>query len=137
VLTSHDSPELVRQASRSGVGAYLLKPPGRNEMERAIAISMARFEDLMELRRLNEELQNALTQIRTLRELLPICSACKKIRDDSGYWEELESYMMRYSGTQFSHGICPDCMERLYPDLENEDEDEDEDGGGMVMPDPA
>ncbi len=63
------------------------------------------------------ELQNALEEINTLRGVLPICSKCKKIRDDTGYWEQIESYIKKHSGAQFSHGICPDCIKELYPDM--------------------
>ncbi len=62
------------------------------------------------------ELQDALADIRTLRGLLPICASCKKIRDDGGYWQHLEQYVTAHSEAQFSHGFCPDCMRKLYPE---------------------
>lgn len=62
------------------------------------------------------ELQNALSQIRQLSGLLPICASCKQIRDDKGYWEEVETYLAKYAGVQFTHGICPTCAEDLYPE---------------------
>ncbi|HEY84284.1 MAG TPA: response regulator, partial [Chloroflexi bacterium] len=76
-LTAYDTPELVEEASKAGVGAYLLKPPNGKELERAITIALARFDDMVELRRLNAELQDALEQVQTLSGLLPICSSCK------------------------------------------------------------
>jgi PAS domain S-box-containing protein len=60
------------------------------------------------------ELQEALANIKTLRGFLPICASCKKIRDDSGYWNQLESYLREHADVEFSHGICPDCAGRLY-----------------------
>ena len=63
------------------------------------------------------QLQEALASIKTLRGLVPICAACKKIRDDSGYWNQLESYLLNHTEAQFSHGICPQCVRRLYPEL--------------------
>lgn len=66
------------------------------------------------------DLQRALAQVRTLSGLLPICSGCKKIRDDQGYWQQIESYIRDHSEADFSHGVCPDCTERLYPDLPRE-----------------
>jgi hypothetical protein len=136
VLTAHERPELVEGASAAGVGAYLVKPPNAREMERAIAIAMARFDDLMELRRLNAdlqtgnearerlilELQNALAQVKTLSGLLPICSSCKKIRDDQGYWNQLEVYIQDHSEAVFSHSLCPDCAKKLYPEIFGDDE---------------
>jgi PAS domain S-box-containing protein len=62
-------------------------------------------------------LQSALDEIKVLRGILPICSKCKKIRDDSGYWEQIESYIDKHSDAKFSHGICPDCIKELYPDI--------------------
>ncbi len=71
VVTAHESPALVEQASQVGVGAYLVKPPGMREMERAITIAMARFEDMLELRRLNAELQDALARVKLSGQGLP------------------------------------------------------------------
>jgi PAS domain S-box-containing protein len=61
------------------------------------------------------ELQEALVNIKTLRGLIPICSNCKKIRDDQGYWQQVEVYVREHSDAQFSHSICPECMDKLYP----------------------
>jgi hypothetical protein len=63
------------------------------------------------------ELRKALSEIRQLRGLIPICSGCKKIRDDEGYWHQIEMYFHDHSEVEFSHGICPDCIEKLYPDI--------------------
>ncbi len=63
-----------------------------------------------------EELQAALDEVNLLSGFLPICASCKKIRDDKGYWNQIESYLKRHSGVEFSHGICPECAEQLYPD---------------------
>lgn len=73
--------------------------------------------DITERQETMRELRAALAEITDLRDILPICSSCKKIRDDGGYWEQVEAYVSRYTGAQFSHGMCPDCMTRLYPDL--------------------
>jgi hypothetical protein len=64
------------------------------------------------------ELQNALTEIRALRGILPICSFCKKIRDDKGYWEQVDVYISKHSKADISHSICPECMKKHYPDLD-------------------
>ena len=122
VLTAHERPELVEGASAAGVGAYLVKPSNAREMERAIAIATARFDDLMELRRLNAELQDAPAQVKTLSGLLPICSSCKKVRDDEGYWNQLEVYIQDHSNILFSHGLCPECAKELYPEIFRDDE---------------
>jgi hypothetical protein len=84
--------------------------------------SRYRFSDM--LRKEHEELldekvnlEKALKQIKTLHGLLPMCASCKKIRDDSGYWKQIEAYLYEHSDAKFSHGICPDCAKELYPDI--------------------
>jgi PAS domain S-box-containing protein len=70
-----------------------------------------------ERERLVRELRQALADVKTLRGLIPICASCKKIRDDQGYWKQIEGYISEHSDAVFSHGICPECMEKLYPGL--------------------
>ena len=65
----------------------------------------------------NTELKDALEQIKTLQGILPICSNCKKIRDENNVWHQMESYVSNHTKAQFSHGLCPDCAGRLYPDI--------------------
>lgn len=65
--------------------------------------------------KLIDELRGAIAKVKTLSGLLPICSSCKKVRDDKGYWRQVEEYVSAYSEVEFSHGVCPDCMKRLYP----------------------
>ena len=72
----------------------------------------------IEREKMVRELKMALADVKTLSDLLPICSACKKIRDDKGYWSQIEAYIHKHSGTRFSHGICPECAKDLYPDLD-------------------
>jgi C4-dicarboxylate-specific signal transduction histidine kinase len=69
------------------------------------------------------ELETALSEIKTLKGILPICSHCKKIRDDDGYWNQLEAYISAHSEAQISHGICRECAEKYYPELNLYDED--------------
>jgi PAS domain S-box-containing protein len=70
-----------------------------------------------------DKLTRALEDVKTLRGFLPICSSCKKIRDDSGYWQQIEAYISTHSNAEFSHSICPECYKDLYPDLAAEDDD--------------
>jgi len=71
-----------------------------------------------EKEKLIAELQMTIDEVKTLGSLLPICASCKKIRDDKGYWNQLEGYIQEHTDTAFSHGICPDCAQKLYPDLD-------------------
>lgn len=77
----------------------------------------ARKEAERERERLIAALEDALAHIKTLRGLLPICASCKKIRDDHGYWTQVEAYLSARSDVEFTHSICPDCMKALYPGL--------------------
>jgi len=96
----------------------------RSETERALV------RDIAERRRMEKEkekliyqLQGALAEVTNLSGLLPICSSCKKIRDDKGYWNQIEAYIQKHSGAQFSHGICPDCAQKLYPEIYRKSDD--------------
>ncbi len=70
-----------------------------------------------ELQGRNRELSSALSEVKTLQGLIPICAYCKKIRDDQGFWEQMEHYISHHSGAQFSHGICPDCRDQFFPPI--------------------
>jgi PAS domain S-box-containing protein len=84
--------------------------------------AISAFSDISEPKRMEQEqerlvleLENALATIKTLRGMLPICASCKKIRDEKGAWKEIESYIGERTDAQFSHGVCPECMKKLYP----------------------
>jgi len=82
----------------------------------AIEAHLALVDTAARLDKKNRELEYALGEAKTLRGLLPICASCKKIRDDKGYWNQIESYIGKHSGVKFSHGICPECEKKLYPE---------------------
>jgi PAS domain S-box-containing protein len=79
-----------------------------------------------EREKLIHELQEALAKVKQLRGLLPICANCKKIRDDKGYWTQIEAYVRDHSEAEFSHGLCPECGKKLYPDFFGEENGEEE-----------
>jgi CheY-like chemotaxis protein len=128
LLTAHDTPNLIEQARDAGVGAYLVKPPDANELNRAIIITLARFKELLELNRLNHELrrvnqelqkrnqqlQSAMKTIKTLSGLVPVCAWCgRKIQETDGHWVDIEKYIEQHSEAEFTHGICPDCLAKF------------------------
>jgi len=80
----------------------------------SIGVALMRKQAEEEREGLINELQTALDSIKTLKGLLPICSGCKKIRDDKGYWNQVEEYILDHSDASFTHSICPECMDRLY-----------------------
>ena len=63
-------------------------------------------------------LKSTLTEVKDLRGLLPICSNCKNVRNDKGYWEQIETYIVKHSSAAFTHSLCPDCVKKLYPGME-------------------
>jgi transcriptional regulator with PAS, ATPase and Fis domain len=82
------------------------------------------FQDITERKKLEDEkaglidqLQSSLEKVKLLSGFLPICASCKKIRDDKGYWKQIESYIRDHSEAEFSHGICPECAQKLYPGM--------------------
>jgi hypothetical protein len=75
------------------------------------------IKDVSRLEKTTVRLQGALDNIRTLEGLLPMCANCKNIRDDDGYWQQVEVYIRNHSEAEFSHSICPSCAQKLYPEL--------------------
>lgn len=137
ILTSHGGEELAVQALKSGALDYVVKSPEAfDSMPHTVERTLREWRLIQERRqaekekeRLIQELQEALANVKKLSGLIPICSSCKKIRDDKGYWNKLEKYLLEHSDATLSHGICPDCAKNLYPEyfekkkLNNEQED--------------
>lgn len=115
VTTKHEVKDIV-EALEAGADDYLVKPYNSMELRARVEVGrrIVALQDTLteKIRELNE----ALASIRTLHGILPICSFCKKIRDDREEWRKLEEYVSAHSEAQFSHGICPDCMTRMYPE---------------------
>ena len=74
-------------------------------------------------KKIRDEREKAQLELKVLSGLLPICSSCKKIRDDKGYWKQIELYIHEHSEAEFSHGVCPDCARELYPNIVFDDND--------------
>lgn len=103
--------------------ATIVEPDGKISGSVGVMVDITeRKKAEAEKERLIKELQEALTTVKTLTGLLPICSNCKKIRDDKGYWNQIETYIHQHSQAEFSHGICPDCAKKLYPEFDLYDE---------------
>ena len=96
----------------AGADDYIMKPFNKDELHARIKAGQ-RISDLQDsLARRIKELQAAMDQIKTLKGIIPICSYCKKIRDDKNYWQQVEHYVTHHSDAEFSHGVCPDCYEQ-------------------------
>jgi sigma-B regulation protein RsbU (phosphoserine phosphatase) len=106
---------------QAGANDYLTKPFDAGELRARVEVGRRMLEMQAALAAKIEELGEALEQIKVLRGILPICMHCKQIRDDQGYWNQVETYISRYSEAQFSHGICPQCLKKHYPELVEDD----------------
>lgn len=92
----------------------------RQAMQDRLNISNSKLEKtITEKEDLIRKLQKTIDEVAVLRGILPICSQCKKIRDDKGYWHQVETYFRVHSGADFTHSLCPECIEKLYPDIRN------------------
>jgi len=89
----------------------------RPEQKRLMQALSRQVMALLELRRVSARLAEALEKVKTLHGLLPICAWCKRIRDDQGYWSQVEAYVHAHTGTDFTHGICPDCLAKHMPNI--------------------
>jgi DNA-binding response OmpR family regulator len=119
LITARGGLENVVQGLEAGADDYVTKPFDPREL-RARLRAGARVVQLQKaLLERNHELEDALKRVKQLQGLLPICSYCKKIRNDRNYWEQVDAYVASHSEAQFSHGVCPDCFEiHLRPQLE-------------------
>jgi DNA-binding response OmpR family regulator len=119
LLTAKGRREDIVKGLRSGADDYVTKPFDREELRARVQVGLRIVELQQSLAERVKALEEALTRVKQLQGLLPICSYCKKIRDDQNYWQQVESYISEHSEAQFSHSICPDCYERLVkPELD-------------------
>lgn len=120
VVTGAGNEKIAVDAMKAGARDYLIKDHERNYlhvMPITVQNAIQRYRMEMERERLLIELQQALSDIKTLHGLLPICAMCKKIRDDKGYWNHLEKYIQEHTEAQFTHGYCPDCARKLFQSM--------------------
>jgi len=124
-VTAFGAEEFELRGLKLGAADYLVKPvrPAlvmqriRNLVELKDSRELLAAQ-VLELRELNRKLQIEMDNVKTLRGLLPICCVCKKIRDDKGYWNQLEAYISENAGVEFSHGYCPECLEKALRDID-------------------
>jgi len=138
LVTGHATLETAIEATNQGAFAYHVKPldfdalkgsvrnalwhirlktNNRELLKKVQQTNVELAQSVAELELKNQELNDALTDVKLLSGLLPICASCKKIRNDAGYWNEIENYIVQHSEAEFSHGICPQCIKESFPDL--------------------
>lgn len=100
-----------------GADGYIVRPVSNRELEARVKAMVRILLTERERDRLIVELKKALSEIKTLSGLLPLCSHCKKVRDDKGYWNQIDAYIRQHTDADFTHSICPECAEKYYPDL--------------------
>ncbi len=122
-LSAYADADTLGEAKKAEPFGYITKP--FTETDIRVTVEMALFKAKMEAERreLTQALKEALSEIKTLRGLVPICAACKKIRDDEGFWQSVEKFIEDRTLAEFTHGMCPDCVHKLYPELFATDKD--------------
>jgi CheY-like chemotaxis protein len=121
-ITADAEPVDKVKAFAMGAVDYVTKPFQAGEVCARVATHLRLRKLQLDLALTVGALRKALEDIRTLRGIIPICASCKQIRDDKGAWEAVETYVSAHSEAQFSHGICPECMLKLYPEIAGEQE---------------
>ncbi len=122
MVTAKNDLDNLKEAFSAGAMDYINKPVKSVELLARVSSALIlksemdrRKEREAELCRSNAELQRALREVKVLRGLIPICASCKKIRNDGGFWQQLEEYIGEHSEAEFSHGLCQPCLKKLYP----------------------
>jgi YesN/AraC family two-component response regulator len=124
LTTAHSDAGILMNSIEVGIDKYIMKPLDMASLFSSVEKCAENIMLEKKIQQQNKEkdeliakLQDALANVKTLSGLLPICSSCKKIRNDDGYWKQIEGYIAEHSDAVFTHGICPDCLKKLYPNL--------------------
>ena len=118
LLTSRDSRADVVAGLEAGADDYLVKPFHLDELQARVNAGLRILSLQRKLAEQVTMLEETLHNVRQLKGLLPMCSYCKSIRNDDDYWEQLETYLSEHSAAEFSHGVCPTCLERVRKEFE-------------------
>jgi sigma-B regulation protein RsbU (phosphoserine phosphatase) len=130
LLTAKGGKEDVVEGLIAGADDYIVKPFDRAELKARLNVGERTLRLQSELATRVQELEQALSKVKLLQGLLPICCYCKKIRDDQNYWRQVEGYIADHSEAQFTHGICPDCRAKIIePELQRVKAEESRNNG--------
>jgi sigma-B regulation protein RsbU (phosphoserine phosphatase) len=137
LLTVRDSKQDIVAGLQGGANDYITKPFDKTELLARVGIGTQMVQLQQALTERVAELKDALLSVKQLGGLLPICSYCKKIRDDQNYWQQVEAYVGKHSEAKFSHSICPQCYEDIIkPQMVQLGVDPDEELPSEAQPDP-
>lgn len=124
MVTAETEAESLASAFEAGAMDYITKPVKKKELLARVRSALMQKREVdrrkareLELKQINQELEQALQEVKVLRGHLPICVACKKIRDDKGYWSQIEIYIREHSEAEFTHSLCPDCAKKYRFDI--------------------
>jgi DNA-binding response OmpR family regulator len=118
LLTSRTEKEDLAMGLAAGANDYITKPFHPIELESRVRVGLRMIKLQNSLAARVRELEEALTHVKRLQGLLPICSYCKKVRNETNYWQQVDSYLAAHSDVTLTHGVCPDCFERVMGDLD-------------------
>lgn len=113
MLTAKSDKKDVVTGLETGADDYITKPFDREELRARVRVGARMVELQQTLAERITQLQDAIASVKQLQGILPICSHCKKVRDDQNYWQQVESYISTHTDAEFSHSICPDCFETI------------------------
>jgi len=116
LFTVRDEKGAIIEGLEAGANDYITKPFDKDEFRARIRVGERVVQLQNSLSDRIRQLQEAVSQIKSLRGIIPICSYCHKIRNDQKSWQQLEKYISEHSGAEFSHGICPECLKKHYPE---------------------
>ncbi len=120
LVTAEGSPEKIVTGLQSGADDYVVKPYYSEELRARIGVGLRLLAMQESLNRRVVQLETALNQVHELQGLIPICSYCKKVRDDKNYWQQVEGYISARTTARFSHGVCPPCLEKAMQEIRGE-----------------
>jgi len=113
LLTARGGNEDIVRGLDAGADDYIVKPFNREELRARVRVGVRILDLQKNLAGRVSDLERAMAGVKQLQGLLPICCYCKKIRDDQNYWQQVEGYISKHSDAQFSHGVCPECFEKI------------------------